>query len=87
MTTTVPVLLTSGTLDPVTPPENAETIARTLSRSLHLRVPAGGHTPFGLTGLECLDHLKRDFIERARTEGVDTSCVDRITRPGFATAR
>lgn len=87
VTTTVPVLLTSGTLDPVTPPANAETLARTLSRSLHLRVPAGGHAPFGLTGLECLDDLKRDFIERARTEGVDTSCVDRITRPGFVTVR
>jgi pimeloyl-ACP methyl ester carboxylesterase len=83
----VPILLTSGTLDPVTPPENGETIARTLSHSLHVRVPSAGHSPFGLTGLECLDGIKRAFIERGRSDGLDTSCVSGIARPGFATAR
>ncbi len=65
MKTTVPVLITSGRLDPVTPPENGDTLARTLSRSLHVRVPSGGHSPYGLTGVDCLDDLKRAFIERA----------------------
>jgi pimeloyl-ACP methyl ester carboxylesterase len=83
----VPILLTSGTLDPVTPPENGDTIAQTLSHSLHVRVPSAGHSPFGLTGLDCLDDLKRTFIERGRAEGLDTSCVTRIARPGFAAAR
>jgi pimeloyl-ACP methyl ester carboxylesterase len=83
----VPILITSGTLDPVTPPENGDMIARTLAHSLHLRVPSGGHSPFGLRGLDCLDGLKRDFIERAGAGGLDTSCVNRIARPGFATAR
>jgi pimeloyl-ACP methyl ester carboxylesterase len=85
--TAVPILLTSGTLDPVTPPENGDTIAQTLTHSLHVRVPSGGHSPFGLTGLDCLDDLKRTFIERGRAEGLDTSCVARIARPGFATPR
>jgi pimeloyl-ACP methyl ester carboxylesterase len=83
----VPILLTSGTLDPVTPPENGDTVAQTLSHSLHVRVPSAGHSPFGLTGLDCLDDLKRTFIERGRVEGLDTSCVTRIARPGFAAAR
>jgi pimeloyl-ACP methyl ester carboxylesterase len=87
VTTAVPILITSGRLDPVTPPENGDAIARTLSRSLHLRVPFGGHSPYGLTGLECLADLKRAFIERASTDGLDAACVSRITRPGFATAR
>ena len=69
MKAAVPILLTSGTLDPVTPPENGDTIARTLSHSLHVRVPSAGHSPFGLTGLECLDGLKRAFIERGRSDG------------------
>jgi pimeloyl-ACP methyl ester carboxylesterase len=81
----VPVLMTSGDLDPVTPPVNAETLARTLPASLHVRVPAGGHSPAGLTGLDCLDTLKRSFIERGRTDGLDTSCVTQIARPGFVT--
>lgn len=83
----VPIFITSGTLDPVTPPENGDAIARTLAHSLHLRVPSGGHSPYGLRGLDCLDRLKRDFIERASTGGLDTRCVNRIARPGFATAR
>jgi pimeloyl-ACP methyl ester carboxylesterase len=85
--TSVPILITSGTLDPVTPPENGDTIARTLSHSLHLRVPSSGHSPVGLVGLGCIADLKRAFIERARTDGLDTSCVGRIARSGFATIR
>ena len=71
----------------MTPPENGDTIARTLSRSLHVRVPSSGHSPVGLTGLDCLADLKRAFIERASTDGLDTRCVSRIKRPGFAAAR
>ena len=74
-------------LDPVTPPENGDTIARTLSHSLHLRVPSSGHSPVGLDGLDCLADLKRAFIESARTDGLDTSCVSGIARPEFATVR
>jgi pimeloyl-ACP methyl ester carboxylesterase len=83
----VPTLITSGVLDPVTPPENADTIARTLPHSLHLRVPSSGHSPIGLDGLDCLAELKRAFIERGRTDGLDTSCVAAIARPEFATVR
>ena len=46
-------------LDPVTPPANGDEIARTLTNSLHVRIPSGGHSPDGLTGLECLAELKR----------------------------
>ncbi len=83
----VPTLITSGVLDPVTPPENGDTIARTLSHSLHLRVPSSGHSPVGLDGLDCLADLKRTFIERGSTDGLDTSCVAAIARPEFATRR
>ena len=83
----VPTLITSGVLDPVTPPANGDTIARTLSHSLHLRVPSSGHSPVGLDGLDCLADLKRIFIERGRTDGLDTSCVTAIARPEFATVR
>jgi pimeloyl-ACP methyl ester carboxylesterase len=39
----VPLLLISGALDPITPPSVAERAGRTLSRSRHLVIPAGGH--------------------------------------------
>jgi pimeloyl-ACP methyl ester carboxylesterase len=85
VTATVPVLLFSGALDPVTPPGAGEAVARTLSNSLHVEVPFGGHAPSGLTGLECLDALQTRFVETASVVGLDTSCIARIRRPGFAT--
>jgi len=83
VTSRVPVLILSGALDPVTPPENGDVLARTLSRSLHVRVPSGGHALYGLNGLDCVDGLKRAFVERGTVEGLDTSCVRGITRAGF----
>jgi len=82
----LPVLMTSGDLDPVTPAANADELAKTLPNSTHVRIPFGGHSPSGLAGLECLDDIKRTFIERGRVEGLDTSCVSKIVRRGFATS-
>jgi pimeloyl-ACP methyl ester carboxylesterase len=82
----VPVLLLSGTLDPVTPPSNADVVARTLPQSLVIRVPSGGHSPAGLSGLDCLRNLQYDFVASASVRHLDTSCVTRIVRPGFVTS-
>ena len=84
VTTTRPVLILSGVRDPVTPPEHGDEIAKTLPNSLHLRVPAGGHSPAGLTGLQCLAAAKRDFLETADPKAVNTSCIKMIGRRGFA---
>jgi pimeloyl-ACP methyl ester carboxylesterase len=83
VTASVPVLITSGVLDPVTPPANGDEIAKTLARSVHVLIPSGGHSSSGLTGTECLDQITRRFVETAQTEGLDTSCVGNIRRPGF----
>jgi pimeloyl-ACP methyl ester carboxylesterase len=80
----VPVLITSGGLDPVTPPDHARQLMRTLSNGLHINVPSAGHSPSGLEGLDCLAAIKKDFIERGQVGGLDASCVSRIRRPGFA---
>jgi len=83
VTSTVPVLMTSGALDPVTPSANADVLMRTLPNAVHVRVPFSGHSAAGLNGLGCLSTLKRTFIEQARTDALDTSCVAGIERPGF----
>jgi pimeloyl-ACP methyl ester carboxylesterase len=83
VTASVPVLITSGTLDPVTPPANGDEIARTLAHSVHVRVPSGGHSPSGLSGTECLSQITRNFVEAAKAEGLDTACVANIRRTGF----
>ncbi|MCA1651861.1 MAG: alpha/beta hydrolase, partial [Acidobacteria bacterium] len=60
----VPALITSGVLDPVTPPENGDEVARTLPNSLHVRIPSGDHSPEGLANLECIAGIKQTFIDQ-----------------------
>lgn len=79
----VPVLLVTGANDPVTPPRYAREVARTMRNSLVVEVPFGGHSLAGLVGIECINRLQRETIERGSVAGLDTSCVSRIRRRGF----
>lgn len=79
----VPVLLISGERDPVTPPSNADHVARTLKNSRHIVVPDGGHSFSGIQGVECVTSLMVSFVESGRLEGLDASCVARMKRPEF----
>ncbi|PWT94180.1 MAG: alpha/beta hydrolase [Blastocatellia bacterium] len=74
----VPVLLINGELDPVTPPWVSEPIAKYLTRSKLVTIKNGTHT-----GYPCIDSLVADFIDKGTTEGLDYSCVDKITRPAW----
>ena len=82
-----PVLLVSGSWDPVTPPSDAQEAAATLSRGLSIVVPAGAHSNDGLPGAdECIAAIANQFINRGNASGVDTSCVKRLQRAPFPTA-
>lgn len=74
----VPVLLLSGTLDPVTPPRWGEEAARHLPNSLHLVVP-GTH---GVGG-GCITSIMQQFLAQGTVEGLDTSCVETMRLPAF----
>ena len=78
-----PVLIFSGQLDPVTPPVYGDMAAKYLPNSLHLTVPSGGHGFGGLEGIDCLQNLIVEFINRGSAKGLDISCVKKIRRPGF----
>jgi pimeloyl-ACP methyl ester carboxylesterase len=78
-----PVLIMTGEWDPVTPPANGDGVAKTLPNSLHLVVNDGAHGLGGLNGIECLDRLMTEFVERGTVKGLDTSCVKNIRRNGF----
>jgi len=75
----VPVLLLSGTHDPVSPPRFAEEAARYLSSSLHLVVP-GAH---GVGG-PVIDRIVRDFLASGSVRGLDTSGIEKLRMPPFA---
>ncbi|HEU0016430.1 MAG TPA: alpha/beta hydrolase [Longimicrobium sp.] len=70
VTADVPVLLLSGSHDPVTGAPWARETARHLPNSLHLVVP-GGHTPQD----ECTESIQRAFVDAGTLRGLDTSCV------------
>jgi pimeloyl-ACP methyl ester carboxylesterase len=74
----VPVLLLSGTLDPVTPPRFGEAAAKHLPNSLHLVVP-GAH---GVGGA-CLTEIRKQFIESGSVEGLDISCTKDLKKLKF----
>ncbi len=79
----VPALILSGQFDPVTPPSSGDALAKNLPNSLHIIVPSGGHGFNGLSGLECIDRLTAEFIDRGSAKNLDTTCVRSIHRRGF----
>lgn len=78
----VPVLLLSGEADPVTPPENGALTASQLGSetALHLVARGQGHI---VIHRGCLPLLAAEFIESGSFQGLDTSCVDRISPQPF----
>jgi pimeloyl-ACP methyl ester carboxylesterase len=76
----VPALLLSGELDPVTPPEWAEKVAKTLTNSKHLIAPGTGH---GVISTGCGLRILREFLDEASAESLDDSCLAVLRRPPF----
>ncbi len=74
----VPVLLISGEIDPVTPPWLAEAAARYLPNSRHVVIRNATHTSY-----ECTENLAADFIDKGSVLGLDTTCIEQIKRPPF----
>ena len=77
------VLLVSGANDPVTPPRYASAVAAGLENRLNVVVPFGAHSLTGLEGIECIDRLRHDLIERGSVAGLETGCVSAIRRKLF----
>ena len=75
LTGKVPVLLMSGELDPVTPPEYAERVARTLPNAKAVVLRGQGHNVMG-TG--CMPKLIGKFIETADAKALDTRCLSTV---------
>lgn len=67
-----PVLLLSGELDPVTPPEYADQVKTHFSNSLHLVAPGQGHS---VSGRGCIGQLIADFIIAGDSSKLDTGCL------------
>jgi pimeloyl-ACP methyl ester carboxylesterase len=79
-----PVLVLSGSDDPITPPRNGERAiganGEYLSNALHIVVPGQGH---GVAGTGCLPRLVGAFVDQATVDELDTDCVDRLGPAAF----
>jgi len=80
-----PVLIFSGNLDPVTPPNYGEEVAKYLPNSRHVIVPEAGHGMDGLSDQECVDRLIIEFMDKGSAKDLDVSCVGRMAPPPFVT--
>jgi pimeloyl-ACP methyl ester carboxylesterase len=82
----IPVLFIAGGLDPVTPPEWSDEIARTLPNSKVVRVPHDAHVPVGIN-FECMDRLIVQFLDQGNAKGLNFSpCAEQIMPPPFQIA-
>ena len=76
----IPVLIFSGSADPITPPRYAEAVAENLTNELHLVISGMGH---GNLSSRCSISILKSFLDTASTQGLDTSCVEGIQPPPF----
>ena len=76
----VPALILSGELDPVTPPGWGDIAAKTLPNSKHFIAPGTGH---GVLGTGCGMRIIKEFIDEASAQNLDTGCLSLLKRPPF----
>lgn len=76
-----PVLLLSGSNDPVTPAKYADDVIDAgLSRAIHLVGYDQGH---GMAPVGCMRDLMQEFIDTEETEYLDVSCLSRLIPAPF----
>ncbi|NCT72402.1 MAG: alpha/beta hydrolase [Xanthomonadaceae bacterium] len=74
-TSDIPTLITSGELDPVTPPRYGEQVLKTLSAGRHLTLKGQGHGTFAVG---CMPKLLGRFLETANAKDLDATCLDSL---------
>jgi pimeloyl-ACP methyl ester carboxylesterase len=70
-----PILILSGSRDPVTPPEYGEEIMQGLTNARHLVLKGQGHAVF-IRG--CVPKLIEEFIDDPEPKKLDAGCLDRL---------
>jgi len=80
-----PVLIFSGYMDPVTPPQYGEEVAKHLRNSRHIIIAEAGHGVDGLKDPGCVDRIAIEFLDKGDAKNLDVSCVERMAPPPFVT--
>jgi pimeloyl-ACP methyl ester carboxylesterase len=78
------VLIVSGALDPVNPPEWGAAVARALPNARQVIIPESAHLFIGLSGIDtCFDPMMLRFYATADPKHLDTGCVVKMSPPPF----
>jgi pimeloyl-ACP methyl ester carboxylesterase len=77
----IPTLIVSGELDPVTPPRFGDAMLRTLPNGSHVVIPYGSHS--GDTG-GCQEKVMSEFVREGSAKQLDRACIDALKPPAFA---
>jgi len=78
-----PVLLLSGSADPVTPPLYAERAAHGLSHASQIVLEGQGH---GQLATGCMPRVMARFLDAGKTTGLDAACTHSIVPDPFFTS-
>jgi pimeloyl-ACP methyl ester carboxylesterase len=70
----IPVLVLSGSADPVTPPSNGQRVADALQNAVHVIGEGQGH---GLAAVGCMPQLMAEFVDNGSLDGLDMSCMEK----------
>lgn len=79
----VPAIIFSGDRDPVTQPEYGDEIARHFSNVRHITFPQMAHGTSGFENESCYGEILSAFVDKASSEGLDTSCIETMRAPPF----
>ena len=87
VTSNIPVLIFSGNMDPVTPPERGEEVASHLPNSRHVIIPQeAGHGVDGLSDSGCIDRIMhRLHVTREAPKFSTPVASEHMSPPPFAT--
>ncbi len=77
VTGSVPALLLSGGMDPVTPPAYGDAVAKGFANSRHIVAPGYGHI---VSVHACAPRLLAAFVDHAGFDALPSSCVEHFER-------
>lgn len=80
--TDIPVLIVTGSHDPVTPPRWATEMSAGMSNVTLVTVPYMAHSAYGMSNLDCLSTSYEAFFDRP-VAGFQMTCVSQMKPGGF----
>jgi pimeloyl-ACP methyl ester carboxylesterase len=83
VTASVPTLILSGALDPVTPPSNGDYPAHSLPNAKHIVVEQSAHI---VASHSCAPEMIAEFLDQQDPSAINTECLQNVKAERFVTS-